>query len=313
VRSDIDLECARRVAVEAAEAAGDLLNRQARKPVAARPKGTSGDVVTDLDLAAEQLILGRIREAYPGHGIVSEEAGVAGAADSPWTWLVDPLDGTNNIAIGLPIYTVGLALCSAQIPVLGVVHNPITGETWSAVRGRGTHGPLSANARRRAVPVLAWTQGHEVARTDPYARALRAALEVRAQRVLQLWAPLTAWVMLADGRIDGFVGYRPEIVDLPAGALIAREAGHVMVRLDGLPYNERIDATPWERSFVAGRPAMIDWLLDSVRAASARQQKGSHGGQECDGDQPRSGEYEPAQRHVDVAPSAPFEPQKRRQ
>ncbi len=47
--------------------------------------------------------------------------------------LVDPLDGTNNGAIRLPAYVVGIALCAADLPVLGVVHDPVAGQTWSAI------------------------------------------------------------------------------------------------------------------------------------------------------------------------------------
>lgn len=311
--SDLDLEHARQVAVQAAVAAGALLSKGTREPLGTRQKGTAGDVVTDLDLAAERLILGRIREVYPEHRVIAEESGAVGAVDCAWTWLVDPLDGTNNVAIGLPVYAVGLALCADQIPVLGVVHSPVTGDTWSAMRDRGRCGPEPAPGYRRAAPVLAWTQGHGVPRADPDARALKAVLEIRAQRVLQLWAPLLAWVMLADGRIDGFVGYQAEMVDLPAGALIARESGHVMVRLDGAPYNERIDAAARERSFVAGRPEMIDWLLEAARVASPGQQERPDSREERDDDQPRPGEHESAQRHPKVVTAAPFEPQQRRE
>ncbi|TDC38431.1 inositol monophosphatase, partial [Actinomadura sp. KC345] len=124
----VDLSAARRVAVDAAAAAGRLLAAGVGEPLNARPKGTGGDVVTDLDTAAEELIVGRLRAAYPGHRIIAEEAGVLqGEPDEEMVWLVDPLDGTNNVAIGMPVYAVGLALCARAEPVLGVVHDPVTG------------------------------------------------------------------------------------------------------------------------------------------------------------------------------------------
>jgi myo-inositol-1(or 4)-monophosphatase len=268
--SPADLSRARRVAIDAAEAAGLLLRAGARDPLQVRPKGTAGDVVTALDLAAEDLILRRLRGAYPEHRVISEEAGVVGAADSRLVWLVDPLDGTNNVAVGLPVYAVGLALCADSVPVLGVVHDPLTGRTWSATCGGGARGPGGAvlaglAGPGRDHPVLAWTQGHGVGRDDPRARALKLVLEARSGRVLQLWAPLVAWVMLARGDIDGIVGYRAEMVDLPAGALIAREAGAVLRRPDGTPYDPRVDEP--EPTFVAARPALVDRLLEAVADA----------------------------------------------
>ena len=245
--ADPDLDLAREVAVAAAEAAGALVHAPAQQGTGMRVKDATGDVVSDLDLAAEQLIISRIRAAFPGHRIIAEESGLLDAVgtgtDGGWTWLVDPLDGTNNVAIRLPVYVVGIALCMGTLPVLGVVHDPVAGQTWSAVRRGGAYGPggrLARPACRAAPygPVLAWTQGHGVDRGDATARALRLVLESTARRVLQLWAPLLSWVMLARGDIDGIIGYRAEAVDLPAGALIATEAGIAVCGFDGRPFNE---------------------------------------------------------------------------
>ncbi|MFB4307638.1 inositol monophosphatase family protein [Actinomadura sp. GTD37] len=269
----VDLSEARGVAVDAAEAAGALLSAGVGGPLDARPKGSGGDVVTALDTAAEELIVGRLRAAYPGHRIIAEESGVLdGAPGEEMVWLVDPLDGTNNVAIGMPVYAVGLALCARAEPVLGVVHDPVSGRTWSAVRGKGTLGPEGGPVRlpgrprpgRDENPVLAWTQGHQVTSDDLVAFALRTAVEKQCARMLQLWAPLVAWTMLARGDIDGIVGYLPEIVDLPAGALVAAEAGAELRRLDGAPYEMGIDRPASELGFVAARPDLLDRLLETT-------------------------------------------------
>ncbi|MFI6319075.1 inositol monophosphatase family protein [Nonomuraea sp. NPDC050556] len=266
----MDLEHARRTAVDAAEAAGALLRAGTVAGFGVEAKGESGDVVTELDLASEKLLVERILTDYPAHSVIAEESGLLGAAESEWTWLVDPLDGTNNVAIGLPAYVVGLALCRSGRPVLGVVHDPVAGQTWSAVRGQGALGPSGvrlAPAYRpsRHGPLLAWTQGYGVARADTGVISMKATLEVAARRVLQLWAPLLSWVMLARGDIDGIVGYHAEAVDLPAGALIAQEAGMEIRALDGGPFEERIDGTAEDRSFVAAHPDAIPLLLSLTR------------------------------------------------
>ncbi|GLX93501.1 inositol monophosphatase family protein [Herbidospora sp. NBRC 101105] len=248
---DVSAELA--VAVAAAEAAGALLRRE---PAWIAAKGADGDLSTDLDLRSEELIVSRVRAAYPGDRIVAEESGAGGTggAEGDRVWFVDPLDGTNNLAIGLPVYAVGIAFCVAARPVAGVVHDPVSGGTWSAVRGGGARGPgLPAEVAPSGRPLLlAWTQGHGLA-ADPVAGALRTALEARAGRLLQLWAPLVAWILLARGRIDGMVGYRAELVDFPAGALIAAEAGVAIHRFDGEPFDLRVDLPESERNFVACR------------------------------------------------------------
>ena len=170
-------------------------------------------------------------------------------------------------------------MCTGRLPALGVVHDPVSKQTWTAIRGGGAYGPHNAPLHppfRPAPygPVLAWTQGHGVARDDPAARSLKLVLETTARRLLQLWAPLLSWVMLARGAIDGIVGYRAEAVDLPAGALIAAEAGMIVCRLDGTRFDDRIGLQREDRSFVAGRPEVIGRLLDLVRAAH-RLEEGS--------------------------------------
>ncbi|GGV11391.1 inositol monophosphatase [Streptomyces filipinensis] len=260
-----------RTAVAAAEEAGTLLRSRFPDGFAARQKGELGDVVTDLDVAAEQLVVDRIRARYPHDRILAEESGELRGDGGGRTWLVDPLDGSNNVVIGLAVYVVGIALCVDDTPVVGVVHDPMTGRTWSALRGGGAHGPAgrlatSADVRLTpsAGPLLAWTQGHGVSRDDPVACALRHTLELRSRRLLQLWAPLVAWSMLARGDIDGFVGYRAEAIDLPAGALLAREAGIALRHLDGAEFGGGFGGPDTGRSFVAGRPEMLPHLLDLV-------------------------------------------------
>lgn len=260
-----------KVAVEAAEEAGALLRARFAEAHTVRSKGDGGDVVTELDLAAEQVILDRLRTHFPHERIVSEEAGLLDA-DGSRTWLVDPLDGSNNVAIGLTAYAVGIALCVDGSPVVGVVHEPVTGRTWRAELDQGAwcgtarlSGPCGQLPR--SGPVLAWTQGHAVGRSDACARALRGALELRSRRVLQLWAPLLGWSMLASGTIDGYVGYRAEGIDFPAGALLAAEAGVEFRTLTGGEFHVGFEGPDTGRSFVAARGAMLPQLVDLVAAA----------------------------------------------
>lgn len=269
----------RELAVAAAEEAGALLRARFREDFGVRWKGDQGDVVTDLDLQAERLVVKRIRERFPQDHILAEESGPlegeggGNGRTEPRTWLVDPLDGSNNVVIGLPVYAVGVALCVGSRTVLGVVHDPVTQRTWTALSGGGSRGPQGAPLRcatrpvARSGPVLAWTQGHEVGRDDHAARSLRTALENGSRRLLQMWAPLLTWCMLARGDIDGFVGYRAEVVDLPAGALVAAEAGVSIHRLDGTPFDRWFDCADRDRSFVAGRSEIIPRLLELVPAS----------------------------------------------
>ncbi|MEU5209979.1 inositol monophosphatase [Streptomyces sp. NPDC020742] len=268
-----------RLAVATAREAGALVRSRFQGEYGIQPKGDRGDVVTDLDLLAERLVVRRIRERFPHDRILSEEAGALEAHCAPApgprrTWLVDPLDGSNNVVIGLPAYVVGAALCVDDEPMVGVVHDPVMDQTWSALADCGAYGPQGrmtgpAGPLAASGPLLAWTQGHGVARDDPAARALKSALETGSRRLLQLWAPLLTWSMLARGDIDGFVGYRAEAIDFPAGALLAVEAGLEIRALDGGAFQGSLAGPDTDRSFVAGRPQDMPRLLDLVRRSRA--------------------------------------------
>ena len=97
------------------------------------------DVVTEVDRLSEELIIGAIRDAYPGDGIIAEESGehASGAGEAPTggvgrAWVIDPLDGTINYANGIPFFCVAIALVEAGQPVVGVIHDPMRGETFAA-------------------------------------------------------------------------------------------------------------------------------------------------------------------------------------
>jgi myo-inositol-1(or 4)-monophosphatase len=270
--SDVDLARVRRVAIEATEAAGALLRARAGNGFTIAAKG-AGDVVTDLDVAAERVIVAKIRASFPGHRIITEEAGVLGP-DSRYCWLVDPLDGTNNLAIGLPAYAVGVALCDHRLPVVTAIHEPVASRTWSAIRGRGAWGPDGGRLHRhsdrpRARPLLAWTQGYRVAADDHTAAALRLLADRNSARMLQLWAPLLCWTMLARGDVDGLVGYRVGELDLHPGALLAVEAGLVLRDMSGAPFDVRLTGLEESRSLVAAPADEVPRLV--ALAAAARR------------------------------------------
>jgi myo-inositol-1(or 4)-monophosphatase len=264
----MDLAVCRKVAVEIAEEVGHLVSSGFHAAITWREKGTAGDVVTSLDLEAERLIVNRLHEAFPSHRIVSEEQGTACESSGPWTWLVDPLDGTNNIVVGLPVAAIGLTLCYNNRPLVGVVHEPFVAGTWSAVQGIGAwragDRPLLRRSDAHRRPVLAWTQGYGISACDRTSSALRSVLNQYARRLLELWAPLCAWAMLARGHIEGIVAYRAGELDLHAGALIASMTGVKISAFDGTPFEAHFDGLAENRSFVAAIPERIDELLELV-------------------------------------------------
>jgi myo-inositol-1(or 4)-monophosphatase len=120
-------------AIEIAREAGQVL--LAHCGVGFELKGAY-DLVTAADRASEQLVIRRLRERYPQHGIVAEEGGRA-EMQSALRWYVDPLDGTTNFAHGFPMWNVTLALARNDEVIAGVVYDPLNRELFAAERGAG--------------------------------------------------------------------------------------------------------------------------------------------------------------------------------
>jgi myo-inositol-1(or 4)-monophosphatase len=269
--STVNLSNARDIAIKAAETAGDLVRDKLFRGLAVREKGLGGDVVTDLDLAAEKTIIKIIRAQFPGHRIISEEIGKI-AGDSAWTWLIDPVDGTNNVVVGLPVLSIGITLCHNDAAVASVVHDPVSRRTWSAIHKKGAWSTCGdrmdlPRADGRHKPMLAWIQGYGVSNGDQRARALKLVLANGARRVFDLWAPLTCWMMLARGDIDGIVGYRIGELDLHGGALIASEAGLTVQTFSGIPFEPRLRGTGEDQYVIAGSPAVVKELIGMLASA----------------------------------------------
>lgn len=132
----IDLARALQVSVSAAQACTQLMTTGLGRPRDIRSKGDASDLVTDVDHAAEAIILDHLLSAYPAFSVLSEEAGET-RRDSNWTWIVDPLDGTTNFIRGVPHVSISIALAYREQPRVACIHDPLRQETFTAVRGAG--------------------------------------------------------------------------------------------------------------------------------------------------------------------------------
>ena len=213
-------------AVGAATAAGEVLRDGFGRQRSIRYKGEV-DLVTEMDERAEGIIKDALLGAFPDHGMLAEEGGaLEGGGEA--RWIVDPLDGTTNYAHGLPVFAVSIALERAGEVVLGVVHDPMRGETFVAERGGGA--TLNGETLRP-------TEEEDLARAlvttgFPYDRdRVPAALEIfgrlsgRAQGMRRLGAAALDLCYVAAGRLDGYYERGIHAWDVAAGALILREAG----------------------------------------------------------------------------------------
>ncbi|WP_306214730.1 inositol monophosphatase family protein [Actinoplanes sp. RD1] len=226
---DRDLHAAHELAVSLAVRAGRLqLERRDTLRVGA-PKAHVNDVVSDVDIASEQLIVGAVREAWPEDAIQAEE-GHGRAGTSGWTWVVDPLDGTRNYISRTGPWSVCIALHEGDEARVAVVHEPVAGETFSAVAGAGAElngEPLAVTGGTSLEKALVGVSFQPNPATKERAGRVIRELLPRAGDIRRLPAALNLVYQAAE-RLDGGLTLDTFLWDIAAGVLIAREAGVVL-------------------------------------------------------------------------------------
>jgi myo-inositol-1(or 4)-monophosphatase len=253
-------------AVQIAREAGQVLADKFGRALQVSNKGDI-DLVTEADLAAERLIIERIRSYHPRHAILTEESGDVAGAGGPaaeYKWIIDPLDGTTNYAHGYPVFCVSVALEHEGRVVVGAVYDPTRDEMFAAERGGGA----TLNGRRIRVSetdelnraLVCTGFPYDVRERGDFARHFRAFI-MRAQSVRRDGAAALDLAYVAAGRFEGFYeeGLRPW--DVAAGVLLVEEAGGRVTHYDGSPF--RIYAPPLAASNGLVHDAMLRVLQQS--------------------------------------------------
>jgi myo-inositol-1(or 4)-monophosphatase len=227
VQGTASLAAYARVGEEVTRAAGRFLLENLNSGFRVSRKGEI-DLVTEIDLAAEKMIVSRLREAFPDHGVLAEEEHSRNA-EATCKWIVDPLDGTTNYAHGFPVFSVSMALEIAGVVEWGMVYNPNLEESFIATRDGGaflngapirvsTTGSLGASLLATGFPYDIRTS--EVNNLDNF-----RAFALRAQGIRRAGSAALDLCYVAAGRFDGFWEYKLNPWDCAPGYLMVREAG----------------------------------------------------------------------------------------
>ena len=227
------------VAIKAARAAGSIINRAALDVESVRiSQKQVNDFVTEVDHAAEKVIIETLLTAYPGHGILAEESGsTQGAQDSDYVWIIDPLDGTTNFIHGFPVYCVSIALAVKGKVEQAVIYDPSRNDLFTATKGRGAFmndRRIRVSKRTRLEECLIST-GFPFRPGDNFKNYMNMMADVM-QRTAGMRRPGAAALDLAyvaAGFTDGFfeTGLKPW--DVAAGSLLVTEAGGLIGNFTG--------------------------------------------------------------------------------
>jgi myo-inositol-1(or 4)-monophosphatase len=223
-------------AIDIAHEAGQIL--MAHRGVGFELKGAY-DLVTAADRASEQLIVKRLRETFPTHGIVAEEGGRA-ELDAPLRWYVDPLDGTTNFAHGFPMWNVTLALAKNHEVIAGVVFDPLNQELFTAERGAGARlngAPIHVSKAARIDDALFSTGFPSRKRHNNVNIHFYYQLAMLSHGVRRGGSAAIDLAYTACGRLEGFWEFGLMPWDMAAGSLLVEEAGGKVSGMQGEAYN----------------------------------------------------------------------------
>ena len=219
------------LAEDAARRAGVLLLDRFRGPASGvSAKSTHTDLASDADRDAETLLKEAIGAERPDDGFLGEEGGTTGPAGGI-RWVLDPLDGTINFLFGLPAWCVTIAATDAHTTILGVIHNPLMDETFTATSGGGAFlngAPISVSERADLSSALIATGfSYESGRREEQGKVVAKVLP-RVRDIRRAGSASLDLASLACGRVDGYYEGPLAPWDRLAGALIASEAGAVV-------------------------------------------------------------------------------------
>jgi len=225
------------IAVKAARRAGAIINRASQDIGTLNIKSKNyNDFVSEVDVAAERVIIDTLKDAYPNHGFLGEESG-SSENQSDFIWIIDPLDGTTNFLHNFPQYCVSIALQHKGEITQAVIYEPNRNDLYTATKGRGAF----LNDKRIRVSKCDKLQQSLIGTGFPFRDfkhldTYLAMFKSMLQKTSGIRRPGSAALDLAyvaNGSLDAFWEIGLSSWDIAAGALLVQEAGGIISNLNG--------------------------------------------------------------------------------
>jgi myo-inositol-1(or 4)-monophosphatase len=215
-------------------------------------KENTSSVVTEADLDSERAMIRLISEAYPDHNILAEESGFRNLG-SPYTWVLDPLDGTSNYAAQLPWFGVIVSVLKGTEPVCAGMYLPVPEVLYFCERGGGVERngvPVRLPKRLRLRETL-WAYGIDAAADSSHVQRQLELLGRLIPHVRNVRATnsLADFCYTLEGKLGGFINLNAKIWDISAIQLMMPEAGGGLTDLSGHPIRFALEPATWGQSY----------------------------------------------------------------
>ena len=233
-------------------------------------EGDNNQVLTQTDLEIGQFIIAKIKEVYPDHNIIDEEAGVINN-NSEYTWVIDPIDGTSNFASGVPLYGIMIGLLEEATPIAGGFALPTFDEIYAAEKGKGAQcngNKIRVTSEIKLLSSLVAYQidGHqENPQITKDECALLAQIVLNVRNVRNGGSCFDA-AMVATGKYGAYLNRTSKIWDNVPEHILITEAGGVYTDFFGKPmdYSHPLTKVEDNFTFCAGSPVLHRQLQEII-------------------------------------------------
>lgn len=220
-------------------------------------------LVTATDTEAEQAMRALIAERHPNHDILGEEFGESTGYDGAheYRWVIDPLDGTSNFVLGLPLFVSAAAVLKGNQPVAAAVYHPILDDLYSAAVGQGAW----LNDRRLAIEPVDELRSATIGFTrrrdaEIPTGTILDLIEANAATFRVLGSGIFTISQVAAGHLNAVIALKQHLWDVLPGLIIAQEAGATAVMFDGSPWTQQSE------ELILAHPTLTEKIVELFRA-----------------------------------------------
>jgi len=224
-----------------------------------------GDFVSRTDKYVEKYLIETLTAAYPSSGIICEEGGkISAQKGCPYTWIIDPIDGTINFVHAIPHFAISVALKQKDDVVAGVIFNPVTNELYYAEKGKGAFVLLPSGGERLRVSGRTQLQQALIGSNGFYQKEDYALVSRLSGKIssLRLGGCISLGLAgVASGKLEAYVTTQFNPWDIAAGMLLVKEAGGTFVSLQG---DYTFEDILKQRTLIAVNPDLKEKLLQAL-------------------------------------------------
>jgi myo-inositol-1(or 4)-monophosphatase len=226
------------------------------------------DMVSYVDVQAEEKILKIIKEILPEAGVLGEELGESGEnSQKGYCWIIDPIDGTTNYLHGIPFFAISLALTKDGEPVIGIVYEVVRSEIFYAWQGGGAYCNeasirVSDTSHLKSALIATGFPYSEFGRMETFLQILRHLMQ-KSHGIRRIGSAALDLAYVASGRIDGFFELGLNPWDVAAGILLVREAGGTVASFSSKP--EETEQFLYGKEIIATNKHIFNELQDNIK------------------------------------------------